>query len=199
MQLGVAVYSMNPQKFKMWQTVLGVNLWKEGVSQKAFKALNRLGLCQSKDAARNRVDKIVEASDRVIQSCKHSLEVPIYYIITDAKYSSLYISTVQHIMQNIIHDVKYQLFLFYSMHHILKLHHFTKTNFVCVIYGHLLSLGQVWGGIRAVLGKKTLCSCHMAPAKPTVCHRVVNFVRTVEHGEGTWRGVERSVNTLVAR
>ena len=23
----------------------------------------------------------------------------------------------------------------------------------------------------------------MAPAKPTVCHRVVNFVRTVEHGE----------------
>ena len=79
MQLGVAVYSMNPQKFKMWQTVLGVNLWKDGVSQKAFKALNRLGLCQSKDAARNRVDKIVEASDRVIQSCKHSLEVPILY------------------------------------------------------------------------------------------------------------------------
>ena len=44
-----------------------------------------------------------------------------------------------------------------------------------------------------------LCSYHMAPAKPTVCHRVVNFVRTVEHGEGTRRGVERSVNTLVAR
>ena len=39
----------------------------------------------------------------------------------------------------------------------------------------------------------------MAPAKPTVCHRVVNFVRTVEHGEGTRRGVERSVNTSVAR
>ena len=38
----------------------------------------------------------------------------------------------------------------------------------------------------------------MAPAKPTVCHRVVNFVRTVEHGEGTRRGVERSVNTLVS-
>ena len=48
-------------------------------------------------------------------------------------------------------------------------------------------------------GMHTLCSCHMAPAKPTVCHRVVNFVRTVEHGEGTRRGVERSVNTLVAR
>ena len=44
-----------------------------------------------------------------------------------------------------------------------------------------------------------LCSYHMAPAKPAVCHRVVNFVRTVEHGEGTRRGVERSVNTLVAR
>ena len=44
-----------------------------------------------------------------------------------------------------------------------------------------------------------LCSCHMVPAKPTVCHRVVNFVRTVEHGEGTRRGVERSVNTLMAR
>ena len=39
----------------------------------------------------------------------------------------------------------------------------------------------------------------MVPAKPTVCHRVVNFVRTVEHGEGTRRGVERSVNTLMAR
>ena len=38
----------------------------------------------------------------------------------------------------------------------------------------------------------------MAPAKPIVCHRVVNFVRTVEHGEGTRRGVERSVNTSVA-
>ena len=48
-------------------------------------------------------------------------------------------------------------------------------------------------------GMHTLCSCHMAPAKPTVCHRVVNFVRTVEHGEGTRRGVERSVNTFVAR
>ena len=45
---------------------------------------------------------------------------------------------------------------------------------------------------------EALCSCHMAPAKPTVCHRVVNFVRTVEHGEGTRRGVERSVNTLAA-
>ena len=39
----------------------------------------------------------------------------------------------------------------------------------------------------------------MVPAKPTVCHRVVNFVWTVEHGEGTRQGVERSVNTLVAR
>ena len=39
----------------------------------------------------------------------------------------------------------------------------------------------------------------MVPANPTVCHHVVNFVRTVEHGEGTRRGVERSVNTLVAR
>ena len=38
----------------------------------------------------------------------------------------------------------------------------------------------------------------MVPAKPTVCQRVVNFVQTVEHGEGTRRGVERSVNTLVA-
>ena len=44
-----------------------------------------------------------------------------------------------------------------------------------------------------------LCSCRMAPAKPTVCHRVVNFVRTVEHGEGTRRGVDRSVNMSVAR
>ena len=44
-----------------------------------------------------------------------------------------------------------------------------------------------------------LCSRHMALAKPTVCHHVVNFVRTAEHGEGTRRGVERSVNTLVAR
>ena len=34
-------------------------------------------------------------------------------------------------------------------------------------------------------------SCHM-------CHRVVHFVQTVEHGEGTRRGVERSVNTLEA-
>ena len=39
----------------------------------------------------------------------------------------------------------------------------------------------------------------MVPAKATVCHRVVNFVPTVEHGEGTRRGVERSVNTLAAR
>ena len=28
----------------------------------------------------------------------------------------------------------------------------------------------------------------MVPAKPTVCHRVVNFVQTVEHGEGTRAG-----------
>ena len=47
--------------------------------------------------------------------------------------------------------------------------------------------------------RNMLCSRHMAPAKPTVCHRVVNFVRTVEHGEGTRRGVGRSVNTSVAR
>ena len=39
----------------------------------------------------------------------------------------------------------------------------------------------------------------MMPAKPTVCHHVVHFERTMEHGEGTRRGVERSVNTLVAR
>ena len=35
----------------------------------------------------------------------------------------------------------------------------------------------------------------MVLANPTVCHCVVYFVRTVEHGEG----VERSVDTLVAR
>ena len=28
----------------------------------------------------------------------------------------------------------------------------------------------------------------------SVHHRVVNFVQMVEHGEGTWRVVERSVN-----
>ena len=50
--------------------------------------------------------------------------------------------------------------------------------------------------MQASLGHLSLPS---TPAKPTVCHRVVNFVRTVEHGEGTPRGVERSVNTLVAR
>ena len=39
----------------------------------------------------------------------------------------------------------------------------------------------------------------MVPSKPTVCHRVLNFVRTVEHGEGTRRGVEQSVSTLLAQ
>ena len=37
------------------------------------------------------------------------------------------------------------------------------------------------------------------PGKPTVCHCVVNFVWLLEHGEGTQRGVELSVNTVGAR
>ena len=53
--------------------------------------------------------------------------------------------------------------------------------------------------IRSKRFGSVLCSCHMVPAKPTVCHRVENVVQTVEHGEGTRRGVERSVNMLVAR
>ena len=36
-------------------------------------------------------------------------------------------------------------------------------------------------------------SCHMVPAKPTVCHRVVHFVRTVEHGESTRRAIGEHV------
>ena len=45
---------------------------------------------------------------------------------------------------------------------------------------------------------QVLCSCDMVPAKPTVCHRVVNFVRTVEHGEGTRRSGEHVADLLAA-
>ena len=59
---------------------------------------------------------------------------------------------------------------------------------------------ETWSPIAYIYQDMSiLCSCHMVPAKPTVCHRVVNFVWTVEHGEDTRRGVERSVNTSVAR
>ena len=46
---------------------------------------------------------------------------------------------------------------------------------------------------------KGICSCHMVPDKTTVCHRVVNFVRTVQYSECSRRGVEQSVNTSGAR
>ena len=92
----------------------------------------------------------------------------------------------------------------------MTLPRFFISFFVCSIYIHVsvaicllmvkYQLGKPakLGTVLAKLRYHTLCSCHMAPAKPTVCYRVVNFVRTVEHGEGTRWGVERSVNTLVA-
>lgn len=38
----------------------------------------------------------------------------------------------------------------------------------------------------------------MVPAKFTLCDSVVNFVLTMGHIDGTWWGVERSLNTLGA-
>ena len=45
---------------------------------------------------------------------------------------------------------------------------------------------------------KVSSSCHTTSGKGTVCHSVVNFVQTVEHGYDTRRGVARSVNMLGA-
>ena len=60
--------------------MLGVELWKEGASQTIFSSLNRIGLSQSVDAVRGRIDKIVASADKAIKSCQTSLQVSILCI-----------------------------------------------------------------------------------------------------------------------
>ena len=75
--LSLCLYSQNPWKYKLWQSITAVELWEEGATEKTVSSLNRLGLSQSKATARHHIDKLIEHSDEDVKKWKHSIEVGI--------------------------------------------------------------------------------------------------------------------------
>lgn len=61
--------------FKFVQTTLGVDMWRQGSSQKLSKTLNLLGLCLSADATRNHVDRLSHMCDHSILTWKAEIKV----------------------------------------------------------------------------------------------------------------------------
>ena len=75
--LSVALHTASPRKVKFIQANIGVDLWRQGASQKTYKMLSMLGICQSANAARRHVDYFADQCDREVDNWKGTLEVSV--------------------------------------------------------------------------------------------------------------------------
>ena len=73
--VAIPLYTHAPQLYKLWHSALGVELWRQGTSSKAFAMLHYLGVTQGIDAARANVDRVSEGYDSQITLWKESMEV----------------------------------------------------------------------------------------------------------------------------
>lgn len=73
--MSIQLYTHAPKVYKMTQSTLGVELWRQGASGATFKLLNFLGVSQSVQAARGNVDKVSKTYDQEIVDWKENIEV----------------------------------------------------------------------------------------------------------------------------
>ena len=71
----VAMHSRSHKKYKFMQQSMGVQLWRQGASEKIFRTLNNYGMTQSKAAARSAVDKLGSQHDAQLKQKIRESEV----------------------------------------------------------------------------------------------------------------------------
>ena len=64
LQIALPLYSHSDKKFKFLQQVFAVNLWRGGCNEKLYKVLNRFGITQCVDTARNKVLELCQNCDK---------------------------------------------------------------------------------------------------------------------------------------
>ena len=73
--MSMVLYSSQPKIYKLPQSIMSAEMWRQGSSQKMVRCLNHLGLCQGNDATRSAVDKLSIGFDVEVMALKSKIEV----------------------------------------------------------------------------------------------------------------------------
>ena len=76
--LSLVLYTNNPKLYKFVLSMISVEMGSQGIPVKAFKMLNHLGVCQSLDAGRSHVDKMIDGFDQRLTDIKKNIKVRIF-------------------------------------------------------------------------------------------------------------------------
>ncbi len=73
--LSMVLHSHEPNAYKFLQTSVGIEMWRQGASQKLFRTMNFIGLSMSAAMSRTQVDRLIINHDAVILAQKKLIEV----------------------------------------------------------------------------------------------------------------------------
>ena len=73
--LAVALFTLNPKKFKFLPSAIGVEFWRQGNTQKSVSTLNQMGISLGCDATRRHVDRLRKCHDEEMLTWKSQVEV----------------------------------------------------------------------------------------------------------------------------
>ncbi len=74
MILSMLLYQKAPKIYHFAQSVIAVEMWRQGCSGKVFKLMNTFGICQGVDAARAMADRIASDFDKSIIALKEGIQ-----------------------------------------------------------------------------------------------------------------------------
>ncbi|XP_071500137.1 uncharacterized protein [Diadema antillarum] len=72
--VAIGMFSQAPRIFKFVQTCMGIELWRQGVSQKVFKTLNHSGITINANTVRLHVDVVAQNHDQQLKEWKKTVE-----------------------------------------------------------------------------------------------------------------------------
>ncbi|XP_038053436.1 uncharacterized protein LOC119725904 isoform X2 [Patiria miniata] len=74
--LAILLFMWRPDIYNLWQSVLGVEMWHQGATQKLITIFHRLGLCQAVVTVRSKVNQICTLYDRELMEKAEVANVP---------------------------------------------------------------------------------------------------------------------------
>ena len=64
--MAIVLFTRAPHEHNMVQCAMGVQMWRQGASDKMFTILNHYDVCQSKQSAHGHVDRLGQHNDEVL-------------------------------------------------------------------------------------------------------------------------------------
>ena len=77
MAMSIALFTGINSKHSFLQSVIGVEMWREGCPSKMFKVMNGLGVSQSSLSSRQRIVRLKDDHDKEVKLWKEQVEVSI--------------------------------------------------------------------------------------------------------------------------